>query len=1071
MSVTTIGSPTEYTAFELDADLPFSEDGNLINIIMNPAVTEVTVELSMFGVAPAYSALAQWAWAGDISNQNVGAWTLDDSDHLFGTEEQGEEDALQYDASNEGTIPADNVNGLPVTFKTQQTYDGNTLVSELSLNIFSGATVYTAGGEDGALNSRTQDAVINLVANATGTFSGNPPPYLNIPTPAQTYTEGQHISYTLPANTFIDPRGETLTWSAAAVTWLSFNAATHTFTGTAPSTAFSIAIPVYVVNTNGLSAAEFFSVNIIAAAKNPVLAIQTQAQSWTQGQTYTLTLPAGTFTDPGGEALTYSAGISAIGTSWLSFNAPTRTFSGTVPAGQTNFSITVTATDTSDLSASESFEVYVATPATNPQLTKQTATQNWIAGQSESFTLPSGTFTDPRGEALSYSATAPTAVASWLQFITTTQTFTGTVPAGQTDFALTVTATDTSGLSVSDTFEVDVAGDSGPVVSKQTATQTWSVGQPFSFALPAGTFTDPGNEALTWSATAPTAVASWLQFNIATQTFAGTVPAGQADFAITVTATDTSGLSASDTFEVDIPGAPPPGAQPISIAGAVAGTTVSDLSAVNPFTRVVITDPNTSNTETVSVTLSNPANGTLGVLGGGTYNAATGVYTLTTTTETGIIQESAAELASAAVENLVFTPTQFQAAAGQTVTTGFTITVTDQAGATATNGTTTVIATQIAPSPNLAPVTAAYLAIYRTAITQNYADQVASRIDEGQTTLAQFESGLIESEQALYTTLPALVTIDAFYDATPSSANLTTVAAATGGTSYYTAAELHNLGYSDTNVWTVLAAGWGADPTSNFYSLYDGDATGTTTGYTAFINAVYAREFGAAPTAANLGNLVADLPNTQALLSGGGHVATPIQVMAGLYGYLLEVGQSMTGGQYGLSCLDFLEAAANGTAAYGPELTQEFPPRGAAMAVAPAGVIASAAADPNVMTVSGSGQLIDPGLGTHAIQFLAPASGDTLVLHAGGVDRVANFDPTSDGLDLRALLTGTGFNLDGGAAALRNWVTVVDQAGDALVRFDPAGQGGGGAVAVLLGLGGSVTSLNALVATGAARIA
>jgi hypothetical protein len=1070
MSITTIGGPTDYTAIGYDVDLPPSVDGNAIEIILNPAVTQVTVELNMFGVAPAYSALAQWAWAGDTSTENVGAWTLDDSDHLFGSSEEGEEGGLQLLASDQGSIPANNVNGFPVTFKTEQGYVNNALVSELLLDVFSGATVYTAGGEDGALNQKPQDAVINLVVNGTGTLGGNPPPYLNIPTATQTFTEGQHISFTLPANTFIDPRGEPLTWSAPNMTWISFNPTTHTFTGTAPATTFSIGILVTVTDTSGLSAEEFVSINVISAPKNPVLAIQTQAQSWIQGQAETLVLPAGTFTDPSGQALTYSAGTSAIGTSWLSFNPATRAFSGTVPAGQTNFSITVTATDTSGLSASESFEVYVTAPATNPQLTKQTATQNWTAGESVTFALPSGTFTDPRGEALTYSAAAPTAVSSWLQFNTTTQTFTGTVPAGQADFALTVTATDTSGLSASDTFEVDVGGNSGPVLSKQTATQTWSAGQSYSFALPAGTFTDPENEALTYSATAPTAVSSWLQFNIATQTFTGTVPATQADFAVTVTATDTSGLSASDTFEVDVGGTPPPGAEPISITGAVAGTTVSDLSAVNPFTRLVITDSSMSNTETVTVTLSNPANGTLGSLGGGTYNTATGVYTLTTTAETGIIQESAAELASAAVENLIFTPTQYQAAAGQTVTTTFTIMVTDQAGATATNSTTTVLATQVAPSSNLAPVTAAYLAIYRTAMSQNYADQVASQIDDGQTTLTQFESGLIDSEQTLYTTLPALVTIDAFYAATPSSADLTTVATATSGTSYYTAADLHNLGYSDTNVWTVLAAGWGADPTSNFYSLYHGDATGTTAGYTAFINAVYAREFGAAPTAANLSNLLADLPGTQALLSGGGHVATPIQVMAGLYGYLLEVGQTTAGGQYEVAALDFLQAAANGTATYGPELTQEFRSASADAVIASTGT-AAASSDPNVITVSGSEQLVDPGLGGHAIQFLAPASGDTLVLHAGGVDQVANFDPTTDDLGLRDLLAGTGFNLNGGVAGLGNWVTVVDQGGNALVRFDRAGQGGGDVLAVLLGLGGTVTSLNSLVATGAARVA
>ena len=243
------------------------------------------------------------------------------------------------------------------------------------------------------------------------------------------------------------------------------------------------------------------------------------------------------------------------------------------------------------------------------------------------------------------------------------------------------------------------------------------------------------------------------------------------------------------------------------------------------------------------------------------------------------------------------------------------------------NATVSGGATDITVSPPLtaASLTAAYAAIMRTQPSGSLINQALTEIQDGQSTLAQFENALIASEPALYTTLPALVTIDAFYGATPSSNLLTTVATATGGTSYYTAAELHDLGYSDTNVWTVLASGWGADPGSAFYALYDADATGTTAGYTAFIDAVYAREFGAAPTAANLQNLLGDIPGTQALLSGGGHIATPIQVMAGLYGYLLEVGQTYDIGQYASATTAFLEAAANGTVTYGPELTAEFP--------------------------------------------------------------------------------------------------------------------------------------------------
>jgi hypothetical protein len=378
----------------------------------------------------------------------------------------------------------------------------------------------------------------------------------------------------------------------------------------------------------------------------------------------------------------------------------------------------------------------------------------------------------------------------------------------------------------------------------------------------------------------------------------------------------------------------------------------------------------------------------------------------------------------------------------------------------------------------LQEVQSAYLGVLRTSVTTAAADPAAIQIDDGQTTLPQFENGLIASEQAVYTTLPALVTIDAFYNATPSANLLTAVATATAGVSYYTAAELHDLGYSDTNVWTVLASGWGADPTSNFYNQYDSEATGTTAGYTAFIKAIYAREFGAAPSAANLANLLADVPGTQALLNGGGHVATPIQVMAGLYGYLLEVGQTDGIGQYAAATSDFLQAAANGTVTYGPELTAEFPPADptttaalpSAMTADTASAIAPTAAGPNIITVTGSDQLVDPGAGSYTIQFLTGTSGDTLLLRSGGEDRVAGFDPNTDALDPRCLLTGTGLDLTGNLSALSDHLTVADQGANALLQFNPTGAGAGSTIAVLQGLGGTATSVDDLVARGAIRL-
>ena len=138
---------------------------------------------------------------------------------------------------------------------------------------------------------------------------------------------------------------------------------------------------------------------------------------------------------------------------------------------------------------------------TAPTVTAQTPNQIWVAGVATTLTLSAKTFTDPQTQPLTYTATSATGTAlpTWLKFTAATDSFSGTDPAGAAPVTVRVTATDTSGLSVSESFTISLA--QAPQVVRQTATQYFAAGQAQSFTLDPSTFADPQNTALTYAAT------------------------------------------------------------------------------------------------------------------------------------------------------------------------------------------------------------------------------------------------------------------------------------------------------------------------------------------------------------------------------------------------------------------------------------------------------------------------------------------------------------------------------------------------------------------------------------------
>ncbi len=129
---------------------------------------------------------------------------------------------------------------------------------------------------------------------------------------------------------------------------LSTNTLTDTFTYTMRDAA-------------GVTSSTTLTVTIHGNNDAPILSAQTNNQSVVIGSTFSLVLPSNTFTDvDSGDSLTYSATL-ADGSPlpvWLSFDALTRTFTGTPPAIGTT-GVRVTVVDAGGLTASETFNVSV----------------------------------------------------------------------------------------------------------------------------------------------------------------------------------------------------------------------------------------------------------------------------------------------------------------------------------------------------------------------------------------------------------------------------------------------------------------------------------------------------------------------------------------------------------------------------------------------------------------------------------------------------------------------------------------------------------------------------------------
>ncbi|WGT66629.1 putative Ig domain-containing protein [Variovorax paradoxus] len=240
---------------------------------------------------------------------------------------------------------------------------------------------YGANSQSGGV---TQDHKIDHVEFANGTVwdqamiqtvvdraNNNHAPSVNSFLPTLKASQGNAFSYVVPVSTITDPDvWDSVIYSATLPngdplpSWLSFDAQTRIFSGTPGAGDIgSLQFVLWGTDNYGAGTGIYVNLSVTPPNQGPVIAAPLADQSVAEGTAVNYTVPSGAFTDPdAGDSLSYAATLSDGSPlpSWLSFNASTRRFTGTVPIGALEpLSVRVTATDQGGLSIQDVFSIAV----------------------------------------------------------------------------------------------------------------------------------------------------------------------------------------------------------------------------------------------------------------------------------------------------------------------------------------------------------------------------------------------------------------------------------------------------------------------------------------------------------------------------------------------------------------------------------------------------------------------------------------------------------------------------------------------------------------------------------------
>jgi hypothetical protein len=459
----------------------------------------------------------------------------------------------------------------------------------------SAATSYTVTVTDAnsATASNTFSLTINGAVTATQAVA------------SKTLTQNQPSTNFAPVTGGGGTPAYTYSVSPSLPSGLSLNASTGAITGTPTATSGSATYTVTVTDSNSATASNTFSLAVSSA----VTATQSVAS-----KTLTQNAAATSFTPVTGgngmPSLTYS--VSPSLPAGLNLNSGTGAISGTPTVNHGATTYTVTVTDANTATASNTFSLTVNTAVTATQsVTSATVTANTAI---TSFTPVTGGGGTP---SLSY-AISPT-LPTGLSFNTGNGQVSGTPTVTSGTATYTVTVTDANSGTASNTFQLTVNGplSATQAIASKALTQNAAA---TSFTPVTGS----GGTAPRSYSIAPT-LPTGLSLNTGTGAITGTPTVTSGATTYTVTVTDASSATASNTFSLTVNGA-------VTAAQAIASRTLTQNLAATTFTPV--TGGGGTGTLTYGISPSLPAGLTLNSSTGAISGTPTAIVVTTTYTVT-----------------------------------------------------------------------------------------------------------------------------------------------------------------------------------------------------------------------------------------------------------------------------------------------------------------------------------------------------------------------------------------------------------------------------------------------------